>query len=326
MSNTLEKLIYKLKELELEENKLKSERNKLLSKLKDVDQRLDQNSTKRGLALKELEMVYNSDQNSQSSDNEFQSVCSENSLYPKSSDLDSDEYTQKRKERSDSTASDVETKKVKTRSNTDLLANRLSSVDEVNLLDQQTVNLCFDEMASDAINDIKESDPLFKDELQKLSSDPVFKSLVNDVEKSPTKGSSKKSPNSVLSRSHSTDGNFKENVAPSSRVRRTSSNRFRFDQQNSCRSPSNYKSNSNVINTQPTTLPYNVLRGRKLLSTLLTAKQTIDERPEKLLTEKVEIVSKDFKQNFSFWEKKTTESVLENENECRRRNSKVVSV
>ena len=310
MSQTVENLIFKLKDLELEEKKIKGLKSEIMLKVKDIDQQLEKISTKRSLALKELEMVYSSDQ----SENDFQSLSSENSFYPKSSDIDSDEWTQKRKERSDSTGSDVETKKVKSDDNH--LNKQLKCVEDVNSFDQQMVNKCIDEMAFIVIKEINNSDNQLKDEFEKLCKDPEFESMVKDVEN--TKEThhmlTQTSPSlTSLCRSHSTDGNFKENVPPSNRVRRTSSNRFRFDQQNA----SSYKSDQNVI-SQPSLVPSKLLKGRKLLSSLLSEKQTIDEKREKSFSE-VETISKDFKKNFSFWEKKTTEALLEN-----KRNSKVV--
>lgn len=312
MSQTVEKLITKLKELDFEEKQIKDLKNALLTKLKVYDQQLDQISTKRSLALKELEIIYSSDQ----SENDFQSLCSENSFYPKSSDIDSDEYTQKRKERSDSTGSDVEIKKV--RNNKNQITNRLNSVEAVNSLDQKMVNKCIDEMANKVIREISGSDIRLKDELEKLSTDPIFQSFMKDIEKVNRKDSLTQTTPTLTSlcRSYSTDGNFKENIAPSTRVRRTASNRFKFDLQNI----SSNKSNPAVI-SQPTLVPSKLLKGKKFLSNLLSDKQTIDEKREKSFTEKVEITSKNFKQNMFFWEKKTNECLLQN-----KINSKVVSI
>jgi len=314
MSQTVENLISKLRELELEEKKIKELKNELICKVKEIDQQLDQISSRRSMALKELEMVYSSDQ----SEIEFQSLSSENSFYPKSSDLDSDEFTQKRKERSDSTGSDVEIKKVKSTDKD--LDKQLQCVEDVNAFDQQMVNKCIDEMAFNVIKEINNSDHQLKDEFEKLcKDDPELESLVKDVEKTKETdvAATQTTPSlKTLCRSNTTDGNFKENIPPSSRVRRTSSNRFRFDQQNW----SQNKSNQNVI-SQPILVPSKLLKGKKLLSSLLSEKQTIDEKREKSFTETVETTSKDFKKNFSFWEKKTTECLLEN-----KRNSKVVSV
>ena len=311
MSQTVENLISKLRELELEEKKIRAIKLEIMAKMKDIDQQLDHLSNRRSMALKELEMVYSSDQ----SEIEFQSLSSENSFYPKSSDIDSDEFTQKRKERSDSTGSDFEIKRVKSTDKD--LDKQLQSLEDVNAFDQQMVNKCIDEMAFSVIKEINNSDHQLKDEFEKLCRDPEFESLVKDVEKTKRREMLTQTTPS-LCRSYSTDGNFKENVAPSTRVRRTSSNRFRFDQQNSS---VNNKSNQNVI-SQPIILPSKLLKGKKLLSSLLSEKQTIDEKREKCFTETVETISKDFKKNFSFWEKKTTECLLQQN----KRNSKVVSV
>ena len=272
MSQTVENLISKLRELELEEKTIKAIKNELMSKVKEIDNQLDQLSSRRSMALKELELVYSSDQ----SENEFQSLSSENSFYPKSSEIDSDEFTQKRKDRSDSTGSDFEIKKVKSTDRD--LDKQLQSVEDVNALDQQMVNKCIDEMAFIVIKEINNSDHQLKDEFEKLCRDPEFESLVKDVGKTKSK---EVSPSlTSLCRSYSTDGNFKENVPPSSRVRRTSSNRFRFDQQNS----SSNKSNQNVI-SQPIILPSKLLKGKKLLSSkrLMKSGKNLSPKPWKPL-------------------------------------------
>jgi hypothetical protein len=293
MSGSVERLITTLKELDLEEKQIKESRNVLQQKLKQIEDQLDQISSKRSLTLKELESANSTDQ----SESEFQSLCSDNSIYPKSSDIDSDEFSQKRKDRSDSPTSDVEVKKV--RSNGNNIVKCPNTIEEINNYNQDMVDKCINDMAYNVIKDLSGTDLKFKDELEKLSEDPDFESLVKDIENDIKTESILKvntltqtSPSLMaLYRSNSTDGNFKENISPSAKVRRTSSNRFRYDQQSV---PS------------PPFIPSKVLKGQKILSNLLSDKHTNNDRT-KPFGPRVEINSNCFKENMFFWERKATE-------------------
>jgi hypothetical protein len=309
MSQSVERLIVTLKELDLEEKQIKESRNLLQQKLKQIDDQLDQISSKRSLTLKELESANSTDQ----SESEFQSLCSDNSIYPKSSDIDSDEFSQKRKDRSDSPTSDVEVKKV--RSNCNNVVKCPNTIEEINDYNQDMVDKCINDMAYNVIKDLSGTDLKFKDELEKLSEDPDFESLVKDIENDIKTESILKvdtltqtSPSLMaLYRSNSTDGNFKENVSPSAKVRRTSSNRFKYDQQCVNDNPSTNstnKSNKFVVSTP--FVPSNILKGKKILSNLLSDKHTNDDRI-KHFGPRVDINSNCFKENMFFWERKATE-------------------
>jgi hypothetical protein len=163
-------------------------------------------------------------------------------------------------------------------------------------------------MAYNVIKDLSGTDLKFKDELEKLCEDPDFESLVKDIENDvKTVDTLTQTSPSLLAlyRSNSTDGNFKENVSPSAKVRRTSSNRFKYDQQSvNFNNNSTNKSNNLVLSQH--FVPSKILKGKKILSNLLSDKHTSDERV-KPFGPRVEINSNCFKDNMFFWESKATE-------------------
>lgn len=317
MSVSVEKLINSLKELDIEEKLIKDSRNDLMHAMRKLDENLDEISSKRSLILKELELANNNSSTDQS-ESEFQSLNSDFSFYPKSSDMDSDESTQKRKQRSDSTDSDIESKKVKSE------GKPPNTVEDVNHLNQDMVDKCIDEMANKVIKELSGSDLRLKCQLEKLSEDPDFETLVKDVENDMKSECALRvhtltqtSPSLLtLYRSNSTDGNFKENVSPSGKIRRTSSNRFKFDQQNNTSGNTTSSLNNNTLS--PSFIPSKVLKGKKILAQLLSDKNSIDEQRVKSFTQKVEITSKCFKDNMLMWEKKATQENFVN----KRKNSR----